>query len=339
MWNSAWRYWNVSKDKRLGRGLEALLGRVASVNEEAQINLLDSAERELHSEPDWMIQEAFRSQTPEKLDITLIDRNPYQPREEFDEADLENLAQSLLKHGLVQPIVVRNTGERYQIVAGERRLRAAIRAGWSEVPVHILSVDDREMAELALTENIQRKDLNAMEKATAFARYLEIYGGTHEELASRLELERPTVSNLLRLLELPEQIQLAIRKSEITQGHARALLPLEEWEQLELTARIQEEAWSVRQTERFVKELLESETEKTKGWNVIGRDGTSSPAVSDKSNAYMDSLEQEFRNLLGAKVKLAHKNGKGKIVIPFTSHEEFERLFQMICRTSGKKSA
>lgn len=339
MLNSAWRYWNVSKDKRLGRGLEALLGRVASVNEESQISLLDTAERELHAEPDWMIQEAFRSQVPEKLDITVIDRNPYQPREEFDEADLEDLAQSLMKHGLVQPIVVRNTGERYQIVAGERRLRAAIRAGWNEVPVHILTVDDRQMAELALTENIQRKDLNAMEKATAFSRYLDIYGGTHEELAARLELDRSTVTNLLRLLELPERIQLSIRKGELTQGHARALLPLEEWEQLELADRIMEEAWSVRQTERFVKDLLESEETKSKGWNVIGRDGTSTPAVTGKNDAHMESLEQEFRNLLGTKVKLAHKNGKGKIVIPFTSHEEFERLFQFICRTSGKKTA
>lgn len=321
----------MSKDKRLGRGLEALLGKVASVAEDSQIALMEHPGT---AEPEWMAQESFHSEIPQKLDVSLIDRNPWQPREDFDDAELESLSQSLLAQGLVQPIAVRPIGDRYQIVAGERRLRAAVRAGWSDVPVNILDVDDRQMAELALTENIQRKDLNAIEKANAFANYLDIYECTHEELASRLGLDRSTVSNFLRLLELPEEVRTAICKGELTQGHARALLPLEEWEQLDLMERIRKESWSVRQTERFVKELLESEDDKSRNWNVISRDGSSSPVNQD--NAYLSSLEQEFRNFLGAKVKLAHKNGKGKIVIPFTSHEEFERLFQVICKSNKK---
>lgn len=326
----------MSKERRLGRGLEALLGRVAAVDTE-QPSLLDRSESIGDAEPDWMLQEALAhaKKTPQTLDVSLIDRNPYQPRSDFDDADLETLSASLKTHGLVQPIVVRSNGERFQIVAGERRYRAAILANWRSVPVHILDVDDRQMAELALTENIQRKDLNAMEKATAFAKYLEIYGGTHEELARRLELDRSTVTNLLRLLELPDVIQSAIRKDSLTQGHARALLPLEEWEQLEICERIQNESWSVRQTERFVKDLLASEgerrqSENTAAWNIIDKYGEKHPV--DSKNVQIESLEQEIRSFLGAKVQLHASGGKGKIVIPFASHDEFERLFALLCR-------
>ncbi|MGL6194686.1 MAG: ParB/RepB/Spo0J family partition protein [Thermoguttaceae bacterium] len=353
----------MSRERRLGRGLEALLGKVAgsgntsgtvenqenfntdsSKNSEfgesaVEYSLLDNntiedSERALH--------ETLKSQTPSKVDIFLIDRNPYQPRLDFDTDELDSLAASISTHGLLQPIVVRKVESRYQIIAGERRFRAVTRAGWSEVPVHILSVDDRQMAELALTENIQRKDLNAIEKATAFSKYISIYGGTHEELAKRLELDRSTVTNLLRLLDLPAEIQAMVRKEELTQGHARTLIPLSEVEQIEIANRIITETWSVRQTERFVKELLEStnsgeSAEKAGSWGVVDEDGN---RRVPEMNVHLNKLEQEFRHHLGSKVKLSHsEKGKGKLVISFDSHEEFDRIYKWICRNKHRESA
>lgn len=357
------------KDKRLGRGLEALLGKVAAIENDAQLAVQQTGQSisvqqtiPMVDEPEGLLPQSLRSRPPQCVSVEQIDRNPYQPRTDFDTAEIDTLAASLKTHGLVQPIVVRPQNDRYEIVAGERRFRAAIAAGWTEVPVHLLTVDDRQMAELALTENIQRKDLNAMEKAAAFARYLETYGSTHDELAKRLELDRSTVSNLLRLLELPDVIQTAIRQGTVSQGHARALLPLKEkgheQEQLDIFHRIQTEGWNVRQTEKFVKEMLEpttdfhtewdsrvssdsdSETDDTRGgsWNVIGEDGVAKTAVGGMSgggsgtNPHLQALEQEFRSCLGTKVRLAAKGGKGKIVIPFANHAEFERLFQLICK-------
>jgi len=323
----------MSKEKRLGRGLEALLGKVAAFEEDHSVSLGSG-------EPERVLQEPLKSKTPDQVDIMLIDRNPYQPRMDFDPAELDALSASLSAHGLLQPIVVRPYGERYQIIAGERRFRAAVRAGWNEVPVHVLNVDDRQLAELALTENLQRKDLNPLEKATAFTRYLEVYGGTHEELAARLELDRSTVANLIRLLDLPEAVQTMLRKEELTQGHARALLSLkEERKRIEFAQRIVQENWSVRQAERAVKEYLESgnQSEQNQGWNLIDEDGNRQPVAP---NAYLLELEQEFRHYLGTKAKLTQTDkGKGKLVIPFNSHEEFERIYKWICKNSKFKEA
>ncbi len=169
---------------------------------------------------------------------------------------MQSLAESISTHGLLQPVVVRRVHERYQLVAGERRLRAAIQAGWVDVPVSVVEADDRQMAELAIVENLQRKDLNALEKAASFQKYLDQYGCTQEELAGRLKLDRSTIANLIRLLELPEPVQEAIRRGKITQGHARALLPLgDEREQIEFCRRIEREGMNVRQTETLVQEI------------------------------------------------------------------------------------
>jgi ParB family chromosome partitioning protein len=282
----------------------------------------------------------------------LIDRNPYQPRQEFDETELEQLAQSLIVHGLLQPIVVRKVGERFQIIAGERRFRAAMRAGWNEVPVHCLTVDDREMIELALTENLQRKDLNAIEKAVSFANYLETYGGTHEELAKRLELDRSTVTNLLRLLDLPQKLQDAVRKEKLTQGHVRALLPLEEWEQIETAERIQSESWNVRETERYVRELIETgqpnnsdgSNDSKDVWQIVDQNGNKQPVnrLSMKQSEQVMQLEQDFRERLGGvQVKLTQSNekGKGKLVISFANHAEFEQIYTAICQSYQNNKA
>lgn len=334
----------MAKEKRLGKGLEALLGRVAGVSETAEQGTFQEPSHEAElprdADADWILQQRLASHTPSAIDIMLIDRNPYQPRLDFDETELDQLAESLQTHGLLQPIVVRKVGDRFQIIAGERRFRAALRAGWGEVLVHCLSVDDRQMVELALTENVQRKDLNAIEKATAFARYLEVYGGTHEELAKRLELDRSTVTNLLRLLDLPQQIQEAVQKGHLTQGHVRALLPLEEWEQVEVAGRIQTEGWSVRKTEQFVRELVESGQslgESGVELQVVGRDGNKRLVVRQSEQVLQ--LEQDFRDCLGGlKIKLTQANdkGKGKLVVSFANHAEFERIYALFCQSNRK---
>ncbi|MBQ8286374.1 MAG: ParB/RepB/Spo0J family partition protein, partial [Thermoguttaceae bacterium] len=177
---------------------------------------VDAAEDEKERVVDAFAAGRAASEVP----LDLIDRNPFQPRVDFDQAEMEELAASVKRHGMIQPIVLRRKGERFEIVAGERRYRAAKLAGWTNVPACLLYVDDRTTAELAVTENIQLKDLNASEKAVAFRNYLDQYGGTHDELAKRLDLDRSTVSNLLRLLDLPEEIQSSVRRGELTQGHA-----------------------------------------------------------------------------------------------------------------------
>ncbi|MDR3232735.1 MAG: ParB/RepB/Spo0J family partition protein [Planctomycetaceae bacterium] len=325
----------MAKEKRLGRGLEALLGRIGGYNEDPAENILQEHSAEII--PPISAAESAKDYSG-TVDILKIVPNPYQPRLDFDETEIEQLAQSIAANGLLQAIAVRPKDGLYQIIAGERRFRAAIRAGWDSVPVRFLEdVDDRQMLELALTENLQRKDLNAIEKAASFANYLKLYGGTHEELAKRLELDRSTVTNLLRLLELPQELQDAVRKEHLTTGHVRALLPLEKHEQIEIASKIQNEGWSVRQTEKFVQNLIktgEAVSPKDADWKVISPEGEERN-VSKKSE-HLVRLEQDFRNKLGGvKVQLTQTNekGKGKLVIVFASHQEFEQIYAAICKT------
>lgn len=260
--------------------------------------------------------------------IQEIDANPWQPREDFSAADLQSLAESLKTHGLIQPVVVRLLEGRYQLIAGERRLRAAERAGWDTIPAVVVEASDREMAELALIENLQRKDLNAVEKAQSFQRYLEIHRCKQEDLARRLNLDRATVSNFIRLLELPLEVQDLIRRGEITQGHARALLPLgDDGNQVEMCDRIMKEKLSVRQVEEMVKEFHQTGLKKVTHIPTPGkfaRKKTSDPQTS--------ALEQRLRSAVGLKVKLSHKSGgNGKLEVYFRNHEEFQRLMDFLC--------
>lgn len=358
----------MTRERRLGRGLEALLGKVATQQADDSSAALDNSSAGPWTAPEspyglndqpyapeppassenaaMRVDAAHQFSAPEetreedealavpagpptRLDIRLIDSNPYQPREDFGDEDLDALTDSLRAHGLLQPLVVRAMGDRYQLVAGERRLRAAARAGWSEVPILVVEADDRETAELAIIENLQRKDLNALEKAASFQRYLDNYGCTQEELASRLKIDRSTVANLIRLLELPDEIQAAVREARITQGHARALLPLgDEREQVEFCQRIQDEALSVRKTEALVQETISAEDGAPLG--VVDRDGASrKPRVA---NDHLAALEQEFRSVLGMRVSISHNaRGKGKVVIHFRNHDEFDRLREHVC--------
>ncbi len=312
--------------RRLGRGLEALLGRPAALGEPAAPHLA------IHQ------PEAQPTGEPLKVSVYEIDNNPYQPRLDFGDTEIDQLADSLDQHGLLQPIVVRRAGERYQLVSGERRLRAAIKAGWPDVPVYIREADDRQLAELAIVENLQRKDLNALEKAASFQQYLEQYGCTQEELAGRLSIDRSTVANLIRLLELPAMVQAALRSGAITQGHARALLPLgDDRQQVELCTRIQTEGLSVRAVEQFVGETIESEdtAEENQETPEQAAPAASMGAASAKKSrrtrtSQVSSLENELRSSLGTKVEIRQTaHGRGKIVIHFTSADEFERLREL----------
>jgi ParB family transcriptional regulator, chromosome partitioning protein len=301
----------VNKERRLGRGLEALLGRPASGPADAH----DAAHHDAHGEPrEGLVQ----------IHVYEIENNPYQPRRDFDEAAIAELSESLAAHGMIQPLVVRRHGDRYQLIAGERRLRAAIKAGWQQVPAQVREADDRQMSEVAIVENLQRRDLNPLEKASSFQQYLERWGCTQEELASRLAIDRSTIANLIRLLELPEAIQHSIRSGVLSQGHARALLPLgDEHEQVAFCKRIQDEALSVRATEELVQQTIHHADNESPA--VIGV--TSARAKSSKRNAQHAALEQELRSALGTKVDLKQRaGGRGQIVIHFASADEFERL-------------
>ena len=261
----------MSKERRLGRGLEALLGRAgidpapvahgtaAVVTQPARQELGAGAARLILHKPEELEQAAATLPTNEIAE-GLIDPNPWQPRSIVNDTDLVELANSLREHGLVQPIVVRAHGDRYQLIAGQRRLFAARRLGWGMVPVRILEVDDRQMSEIAIVENLQRRDLDPLEKAASFKHYLAAWGGTQDELAKRLSIDRSTVANLIRLLELPEPVQKRLRSGAISMGHARALLPLgDDEEQARLADRIASEGLSVRAIEAEVAEILRTD--------------------------------------------------------------------------------
>jgi ParB family transcriptional regulator, chromosome partitioning protein len=325
----------MSTTRRLGRGLEALLGHPFGSTGESQDNSpqLDQSiaapqESMPTMQPDFNAAPAAGGMT--QLSVYDIDGSPHQPRDDFNDAELEALAQSLRDHGLLQPIVVRRLGDRYQLIAGERRLRAAIKAGWSQVPAQIREADDRQVAELAIIENLQRKDLNAIEKAASFQQYLTTYGCTQEELAGRLAVDRSTVANLIRLLELPEAVQEAVCKGLISAGHARALLPLGDHQrQAEFCVKIKNEELSVRATEQLVQETLDQAGDVQLA--VVDENGESHPAGSASRRRTRGrqtaSLEQEFKAALGTKVQISQTaKGKGKIVIHFANADEFERI-------------
>jgi ParB family transcriptional regulator, chromosome partitioning protein len=314
----------VNKERRLGRGLEALLGRPLG-------GPLDSSDLP-RREPVDDVREGLV-----QLHVYEIENNPFQPRRDFDEAAIAELSDSLKQHGMIQPLVVRRHGERYQLIAGERRLRAAVKAGWQHVPAQVREADDRQMSEVAIVENLQRKDLNPLEKALSFQQYLERYSCTQEELAGRLKIDRSTIANLIRLLELPAVIQQSIRSGTLSQGHARALLPLgDEREQLAFCKRIQDESLSVRATEELVQETIHHADREP--LSVVGA-GPPRAKPSRRGRDQSAALEQELRTALGTKVDLKQKpSGRGQIVIHFNTSEEFDRIRQQLCGRARSKA-
>jgi ParB family transcriptional regulator, chromosome partitioning protein len=305
----------VNNQRRLGRGLEALLGR--PMGSPPELNPTQQAPSGGAGPP---------SEGLAQIHVYDIEHNPFQPRRDFDDAAIAELSESLEEHGMIQPLVVRKTEGRYQLIAGERRLRAAIKAGWQQVPAQVRDADDRQMCEVAIVENLQRKDLNALEKAQSFQQYLERYGVTQEELAGRLKIDRSTIANLIRLLELPDEIQQSIRSGALSQGHARALLPLgDEREQVAFCKRIQAESLSVRATEEIVQQAIHQADHEP--LSVVGGAPAARQKSSRRASQHTAALEQELRSALGTKVDLKQKaGGRGQIVIHFVSGDEFERI-------------
>ena len=250
-----------------------------------------------------------------ELDIDLLEPNRFQPRQIFLEAGLEELAQSIRAHGFIQPIVVRRAGERYQIIAGERRWRAAQRLGLSRVPVAIKSVSDESLLEVSLIENIQRENLNPIEEANAYLRLSQEFGLTQEEVAQRTGKDRSTVTNFLRLLKLPGEVQQMVLEGLLSMGHARAILAMEgDKEQRALAKRAVENGWSVRQVERVIaanKAPILSQEKKQVDPNV---------------RAATEAMERS----LGTRVRIVEKGKKGRIEIDYYSQEELQRLYERL---------
>jgi ParB family transcriptional regulator, chromosome partitioning protein len=331
----------VSKDRRLGRGLAALLGTSLEADvlntpvpatgslpgRSASVAAFHDGELDLEAASTATMlanQSTPSSEASGLLQLPLaeIEENPFQPRRDFSDAEIVSLAESLKEHDLLQPILVRRVGGRYQLISGERRLRAARHAGWTTIPARVREADDRLVAELAIVENLQRKDLNPVEKALSFKRYLDEHRATQDDLARRLKIDRSTIANLMRLLELPGVILDGLRKGTITAGHARALLPLgDEHEQVALAERVDREGLSVRDVERMVSERIGDEDGETV--DVLPGPGKQKRTGSD----HIASLEQEFRHALGTKVEIkSSARGRGKIVIHFQNHDDFDRL-------------
>lgn len=284
----------------LGRGLDALI----------------STEEEVHTGGSSSINE---------VPVFKIKANPNQPRREFSPEALQELAESIRQIGIIQPITLRLMEDgTYQIIAGERRWRASQMAGLTSVPAYVRTADDENMMQMALVENIQREDLNAIEIALAYQHLIEQYNLTQDKLSEKVGKNRTTIANYLRLLKLPAQVQMALQNKEMDQGHARALLGLEKPSlQLKLYHEIREKGYSVRQVEEMVKALNNGETLKS-GRHTL-KSGTK--RLPEEYNELRHKLAEVF----GASVQMTcSQQGKGKISIAFASEEELERIIALI---------
>lgn len=279
----------------LGRGLDALLS-------------IDSIQTE-------------GSSSINEIELSKIAINPNQPRREFDEESLNELATSIAEIGIIQPITLRQISDNeYQIIAGERRYRASQKAGLKTVPAYIRTADDENMMEMALIENIQREDLNAVEIALAYQHLIDEYELTQERLSERIGKNRATIANYLRLLKLPAPVQMALKKREIDMGHARALLTLKETKlQVKLLKEILKQGHSVRKVEQIVRDLNNKEKQ----------DENTVPQTK-KSKEEFNLLKKHLSDFFDTKVQVSCSNkGKGKISISFTNEEELERIMEI----------
>jgi ParB family chromosome partitioning protein len=294
-----------TKKKALGRGLDAIL---------------QSPETDITSKD---ISGNYVVGAIANIEIAKIEANPFQPREKFDDEHIDELADSIKKQGIIQPITVRKLGyDQYQLISGERRLRAASIAGMKEVPCYIRVANDEQMLEMALIENIHRKDLNAVEIAISYQRLIEECDLTHEKLSERVSKNRSTITNYLRLLKLPAEVQLALRDNKISMGHARALINLDDpGKQLSILGKISQKDLSVRQVEELVRKLQAPQAEK-------GETRGSLPE-------FFNSKAFDLRDRLGTNVNIRRNNkGKGQIVISFESDQDFSRILALLERPS-----
>lgn len=290
--------------KGLGRGLGALLGDAA---------LSDKASSEVILLPLSQVEPGLR-----------------QPRKHFDQEALEELAESIRLHGILQPITVRRLESGYyQIIAGERRWRAARIAELSQIPVNVIEADDKTVMELALIENLQREDLNPMEEAAGYRALMEEYSLTQEEAAARVGKSRSAVANTMRLLSLPTELQWLLEQGTLSAGHGRALLPLPAEQQLSLSEKIVRMGLSVRETEAQVKQLLKQQEPEEE---MPTKEADPFPSLS----LYLKEAERDLASRLGRKVKIAHGKRKGKIELEYYGEEDLTALLNILEQREGR---
>jgi ParB family chromosome partitioning protein len=287
-----------------GRGLDALIDTSSEVHTEGSSNL-------------------------NEIEISQIEPNPNQPRREFDSEALQELATSIRELGIIQPITLRKVdGQKFQIIAGERRWRASQLAGLTKIPAYIVSVEDQNAMEMALVENIQREDLNAIEIALAYQHLAEATGMTQAKISDRVGKSRAAVTNYMRLLKLPAQVQIALKNHEIEMGHARALLSIDSPSaQIKLFKEVQQQHYSVRKVEELVQALKNGDDVKTTRGRIAVRE-----KLPEEFNVLRNRLSQFFQ----AKVQMTcSAKGKGKISIPFDNEEELERIMNALDKVHG----
>jgi ParB family chromosome partitioning protein len=258
--------------------------------------------------------------TTTDIPIASIRPNPDQPRRRFSDAEMATLTASVREHGVLQPVLVTETLDGYQLIAGERRVRAAVAAGLDRIPAVIRHLDDRERLELALIENLQREDLDPIESAHGFRRLIDDFGLTHESIAERVGRARSTVANTLRLLDLAPVVQAAIADGSITEGHGRALGGLSTEHQEHVLGAVIEQELSVRQTEELVRRLREPKASPN----------GEQPAEARAGDPDLERIEEDLRRSLGTKVSLARSRRGGRIVIEYYSDEELGRLYDRL---------
>ncbi|MDO4620118.1 MAG: ParB/RepB/Spo0J family partition protein [Lachnospiraceae bacterium] len=258
-----------------------------------------------------------------QIPIYRVEPDREQPRKHFDKEKLEELAVSIREHGIIQPIVVHKENGGYTIISGERRWRAARLAGLKQVPVLVREADEAEIAELALIENIQREDLNAMEEAEAYARLIREFGMQQSELAARLGKSRPAVSNCLRLLDLDSSVAELLRNGRISEGHARALLAVSDHTlQKKAADKVIKEKLSVRDTERFARELMSRPKKRSSS--------LSSSADREQRAAAIEALTDEIRQTLSVKTEIRERKRGGELVLSFADDDDLERLCELL---------
>src|ERR1700743_3662804 len=296
------------KRRALGKGLESLLPRV-----QATVAAPVEAPKPLASET---------TGKPHEIPVGEIDRNPYQTRTRVDEQQLTELANSIASTGVVQPIVVHPLPNgRFQLIAGERRWLASQKAGKETVPAIIRQVSDEQAMEMTIVQNLQRADLNPMEQARAFERLGREFKLTQEQMAQRTGKDRASVSNFLRLLRLPTEVQNKVENGDLNFGHARALLPLENPETiLKAAQKVSALSMSVRQTESYVQGLINPEKK------FKGEDKAKGPALDPNVREAQDRLQRS----LGLKVRIEDKNGRGRVIIEYSRLEDFDTLLEML---------
>jgi ParB family chromosome partitioning protein len=293
----------MAKKERLGKGLGALLGEYLGEQEGAA---------EARTVP-----------------VSAVHPNPFQPRREFKEEELAELAASIKENGLLQPIVVRPAGnrrgaDRWELVAGERRWRAVTRLGWKDVPALVREVDDRTLLVLALVENLQRSGLSALEEAQGYQQLMDEFGLTQQDVAEAMGRDRSTVANTLRLLQLPASVRRLVESGELAAGHARALLGVPDARRMaDLARRVVEQGWSVRETEDRVRKDRPTRKRRSKGGGA-GRGAEEDPAQKE--------LELELERALGTQVRIKRTRGgvKGKVEVSFYDAEDFDRIFELL---------